>query len=144
MPPVKPLDRISEKWSRQSQAATPEYIAGIQNPRKSWAAATAAAESNYEAGVQAAISRKAFGNGVKRAGDSKWQQGALAKGSQRWGPGIAASKDLYEQGFAPYRAAIESITLPARGPKGDPANINRVALIAAKLHETKLRIQAGG
>lgn len=144
MPPVKSLDRISNKWTRQSQAATPEYEAGINNPRRSWSAATVAAEGNYEQGVQAAIGRKAFGNGVRRAGDASWKEGALKKGTARWGPGIAASRAKYEKGFAPYRQAIENIDLPPRGPKGDPANINRVAVIATALHDEKLRIQAGG
>lgn len=144
MPAVKSMDRITKKWVRQSATAAPEYKAGIENPRVSWSEATAASEANYESGVTAAIGRKAFGKGVRRAGDAAWKEGALNKGTARWGAGIAASENKYQRGYAPYRAELESITLPPRGPKGDPANINRVAIIADRLHAKKLEIQGAG
>jgi hypothetical protein len=143
MPPVKSLDRISEKWARQSSTAQPEYTAGIQNPRKDWAQATAQAESSYEKGVQTGIQEKRFSKGVKNAGTAKWQENALAKGSTRWAEGISLSKSAYVDGFSPYRTIIENLQLPVRGPKGDPANIQRVAAIATALHAEKKRRKAG-
>lgn len=141
MPPVKSLDRISAKWARVAQVSGPEYEAGVTNPRRSWMQATAAAEANFEKGVQAAIQRKSFGKGVKAAGDDKWQKNTLQKGAVRWAAGINLAKGAFEAGFAPYRAVIERTTLPARGPKGDPANIQRVAIIADALHKEKLKIK---
>lgn len=138
MPAVKPLDRISDKWARVAAVSTPEYEAGIANPRRPWAEATADAESSYEQGVQAAISRKAFAKGVRNAGNAKWQNAAMTKGKDRWAAGIAGSKEAYSRGFAPYRTVIENVQLPARGPKGDPKNIQRVAIIAKALHDAKL------
>ena len=143
MPAVKPLDRISSKWARVAAASQSEYEEGIKNPRKSWSAETAKAESAYEAGIQQAISKKRFSAGVKKAGDAKWQENALAKGPARWSQGIGLSTAAYEQGFAPFRAVIEGITLPARGPKGDPKNIRRVEVIAKALHEKKLAMAGG-
>jgi len=141
MPPVKSLARASEKWARQSQAATPEYIAGVTDPKADWAKNTAAAEDNYQKGVQAAIARKAFGKGVTKAGTAKWQEAALTKGAVRWPEGIAIARPAYEAGFAPYRTVIEQTVLPPRGPVGDPRNIQRVAAIALALHKKKLEIQ---
>lgn len=143
MPPVKSVARASEKWERQSAAATPEYLTGVADPKTDWATATAAAEKNYVAGVQAAAARGAFGKGVKRAGTSKWQENAINKGGIRWAAGIAISKPAYEEGFAPYRAVIEATNLPPRGPVGDPANIARVAAMAKALHDKKLQLQKG-
>jgi len=139
---VKDLNRISLKWTRQSAAAQPEYEFGVQNPRRSWAKATAEAEGAYQAGVQKAISEKRFGKGVKKAGDTKWQKNTLEKGPARWTQGIQLSEDSYQTGFAPYRETLKSLTLPPRGPKGDPANINRVALVAKALHEKKLSLKS--
>lgn len=143
MPPVKSLDRISEKWKRQSSAAQTEYTQGIENPRRDWAQATAQAESSYEKGVQNSIQEKRFSKGVKNAGTAKWQENALKKGPTRWAEGISLSTDAYQAGFAPYRTIIENLNLPARGPKGDPANIQRVAKLAEALHAEKKRRKAG-
>lgn len=138
MPPVKSLSRSSEKWSRQSAAAQPEYVAGVQQPRKDWADATSNAAENYAQGVQQAIQDNRFQQGVRAAGTSTWQSQTLAKGPGRWADGIRKSTDRYEKGFAPFRQVIENIDLPARGPKGDPRNIERVAIIANALHQAKV------
>lgn len=141
MPAVKSLDRISKKWARVAQASQAEYEEGVRNPRKNWAEETAAAEQRYEQGITQAISQKRFGKGVRAAGQEKWQRNSVEKGPQRWANGIQLSQDNYERGFAPYRSVIEGITLPPRGPKGDPKNIQRVSAIADALHKEKLARQ---
>jgi len=136
---VKSMDRIKNKWVSSTQANQQEYEDGIKNPRKDWASETAKAEKNYNAGVQAAISQGRFGKGVSKAGTNKWQEKSLAKGPGRWASGVALSANDYEKGFAPYRQVLEGLTLPERGPKGDPKNINRVAAVAKALHEKKIQ-----
>lgn len=143
MADIKPLARTKEKWKRQSAVSTPEYEAGVRDPKTDWSDATAAAEKNYNTGVQQAIQRGAFGRGVKKAGTAAWQEGALTKGTTRWAQGIAISEDKYAEGFAPYHDVISNLKLPARGPKGDPANIQRVAAVAKALHDKKIAIQSG-
>lgn len=139
MPAVKSLDKISSKWSRVAQQSQQAYEEGVQNPRRDWAENTAKAANNYAAGVQAAISNKRFEKGVAAAGNSKWQAAALEKGPARWAEGVRLGQSNYERGFAPYRTVIENTNLPARGPVGDPANINRVKVVADALHKEKLR-----
>lgn len=139
MPAVKSLDKISEKWSRVSQNSQRAYEDGIRNPRADWAENTAKAANAYAAGVQAAVSSGRFAKGVQAAGNSKWQQNAIEKGPGRWAEGIRLSQESYERGFSPYRTVIEGLTLPERGPVGDPSNINRVKIIAEALHKEKLR-----
>ncbi len=138
MPPVKSLDKISEKWARVAAVSQPDYIDGIRNPRADWAQQTAAAAPNYNAGVQKAIQEKRFEKGVTSAGTNKWQERSLAVGPDRWLQGINLSKNAYENGFAPFRQVIERIVLPKRGAKGDPKNIQRVAILAEALHKEKL------
>jgi len=141
---IKSIDRATEKWKRQSSVSGPEYKAGIEAPRTDWAAATLAAENNYNAGVQAAIARKAFGKGVQKAGSPKWKDKALSVGVNRWSEGISTSTDAYAKGFGPFRDVISKLTLPPRGAKGSPGNIQRVAAVANALHEEKLKRQAAG
>jgi len=138
MPAVKPLDRISKKWTDVSQRSQGSYEEGVKNPRRSWSEATAAAEASYEQGVSQAIQQKRFGKGVKAAGDSAWSKGAIEKGPGRWAEGVRVGQSNYEKGFAPFRQVIENTTLPPRGPKGDPKNIDRVRAMAGALHKAKL------
>ena len=141
MPAVKALDRISSKWARVASVSQPEYEEGVRNPRSDWAEKTKAAEGNYDRGVQQAIQQKRFGKGVARAGTAKWQKNSIEKGVNRWAQGIQVSQAAYEAGFQPYREVIMRTTLPPRGPKGDPKNIQRVAVMADALHKERLSRQ---
>lgn len=134
---IKSVSDIAKKWSTVTPQRTEDYTTGVQNPRKSWAANTKAAESAYEAGVQKAVTKKSFGKGVSAAGDSKWQEGATTKGVARWGAGVAGSGSNYEAGFAPYASAIASTTLPPRYAKRDPRNLERVRAVVDSVSKAK-------
>ena len=123
---IKSLDAIVEKYTRVTPGRTEDYRLGVENPRESWAKQTQAAEGNYEAGVQKAIAEKRFGKGVSAAGDAKWLRGAVEKGVVRWGPGVAAAGPEFASGFGKIHQAIAGASLPPRGPKGDPRNLERV------------------
>lgn len=129
------------KWARRAGSAGQEYAEGVANPRVSWAQATTAAAAAQAAGVQQAITEKRFEKGVARAGDETWKKGAMTKGPGRFAEGVAGAEAAYAAGVAPYTAAIESLKLPPRGPKGDPRNLERVKVVAMKMREVKVRQQ---
>lgn len=134
---IRTIDQIAKKFATVTPGRTEDYRFGVENPRRSWMGATAASESAYESGVQAAIAKKRFGKGVKAAGDGKWSKGAIEKGTMRWGPGVSMAEADFAAGFSPYRDAIAHCTLPPRYARRDPRNLERVkaivnALIAAK------------
>ena len=125
------------KWARNAAASSNEYAQGVQNPRRSWQAGAGAAGGNYQVGVQQAIANNRYEAGVQKAGDAKYKAGVQEKGVARYGQGVSSqgAQSRYQQGFNPYESAIEGVTLPPRGPKGQ--NLGRVqaiqdALIAAK------------
>lgn len=134
---IRSVDQIASKWAEVTPMRSADYAAGIANPRRSWMAATKAAEGAYQDGVTKAIARKSFGKGVSKAGDEKWSRKAMSRGVANWGPGVADAKGDYAAGFAPYQAAISSAVLPPRYAKRDPRNLARVkavvdALVAKK------------
>jgi hypothetical protein len=139
MPAIKAMDRISTKWQRVTSGAGLEYEEGVRNPAKNWAVETSAANAAYKAGMQASLSNDSFLKGVQKAGQTKWQTNAIAKGPIRFAQGVSLGIDAYSAGFSPYHNLIRSINLPARGAKGDPKNINRVAVLAAALHDLKVK-----
>lgn len=126
------------RWATRTAAAAGDYQAGVQNPRQSWSQATVAASDAHKAATTKALAEGRFAKGVQKAGDAKWQRGAVGKGTERFASGAAAGQQDYEQGVAPFLAVIERTQLPPRGPKGDPANIRRVAVLAAALHTAKV------
>jgi len=138
MPEIKSSQNIAEKWQRVTPQRTEDYKQGVESPRVDWAKATQQAAAAQAAGVQAAIAEKRFEKGVAKAGTSKWQKNASEKGTQRWGAGVQAAGEDYATGFQPYADTIKSTTLPARYPKGDPRNLERVKVMAQALHAKKV------
>jgi hypothetical protein len=124
----------SEKWSRKAAASSQDYSNGIDNPRVDWATATKAAEPNFKTAVVEAANAGRFGKGVTAAGTAAWSAGAKNKGVPRWASGIAASTDKFAAGIQGVLSTISALTLPPRGVKGDPRNLERVRVIANALH----------
>lgn len=132
---IKPIEQSSDKWSRRSAVAGADYQAGVTNPRRDWAEAASAADANYRAGVTQAANAGRFASGVRSAGSDKWRKKALAVGPGRFAEGVNVAKPDWEAGFRPYHEVISSVSLPPRGPKGSPANLQRVNAVATALRQ---------
>jgi len=138
MTDIRPLEEVANKWKTVTPGRSDEYRKGVTSPRKSWSENTQNAKEAYNSGVQDAISKNSFSEGVAAAGDQTWKTGALNKGVSRWPQGVAMGGDKYRSGFAPYHSVIASTTLSPRGAKGDPRNYIRVQEIGSALHEAKV------
>ena len=139
MADIKNISEIADKWARVTPGRSRDYADGINNPRRSWATATAAAKDAWKQGIDEAAARGAFEDGVNDAGDSKWKRKASTLGVNRFGEGVRAAKGDYQSGFAPFVQVIQGVDLPPRGAKGDPRNYERSKLIGEALHEAKIR-----
>lgn len=137
MAAIKDVSSIARKWADVTPQRSGEYERGVKNPTRDYAANAQAAESAYNAGVQAAIQNGRFKKGVARVGNVKWQSRAAELGTQRYGPGVQAAKGDYETGFAPYQNAIASAVLPPRGPRRSPQNLQRVNAIVQAISAKK-------
>ncbi len=131
------VGRVAAKWARRAASAGTEYSEGVANPSRSWSQASQAAAPNYAAGVQAAVARGGFARGVQAAGDAAWSQGATTKGPARFAEGVQLAQPAYTSGFGRVAAAINATALPPRQPTGSPANIQRVAAIATALRKLR-------
>lgn len=144
MPAIKDTARIASKWSLVAGRSSDAYLEGVENPRVDWKQATLAANGNWEASTQRAITQKSFRSGVDRSSTNLWQEGAINKGVSRYSAGVLLGQANYERGFAPFAAVIRATNLPERKPKGDPANIQRVSIMAKALHDAKLKLIGTG
>ncbi|MBA7608299.1 hypothetical protein ES703_15476 [subsurface metagenome] len=134
---VKSADKIAKKWARVTPDRITDYEDGVRNPQKDWEKETADAEPRYEAGIKAAMARKAFGKGVRKVGTSKQKSASIIKGIPRWPEGVRGAEDDMRKGIEPYVAILEALKLPERFPTGDPRNIKRVEVIQHALHKGK-------
>ena len=134
---IRPIDKVANKWGEVTPLRASQYADGVQNPRRDWATSAGAANATYARAVTVAAQAGRYGAGVKKAGSDKWQKKALSKGPNRFSEGVMLGKADFQEGFAPYHEVIARTELPPRGPKGDPANINRVAVIAKALSDKK-------
>lgn len=134
---VRDAGSSAKKFADRAAAATPDYKAGIAGAGNAWQQNTASATDNYNAGVQGAISRNAFQKGVTKSGGGYWEQRASTLGANRFADGVRAGMTNYQEGVAPYTDVLSKLNLPARGPKGDPRNLQRAADVATALRLAK-------
>ena len=138
MTAIKPLNQIADKWAKNSAQSSDEYRQGVLNPRKDWATETVNAKENWEAGLADAISRDAFADGVQEAGTPKWKARASSVGPGRYRQGVGVAKPEFTSGFSRFHSVIAGLTLPPRGPKGSPENLDRVRVLAEALHNERV------
>jgi hypothetical protein len=139
MADIMSLDQIVAKWIRVTPGRSEDYRAGVTSPRKDWASAAAASEAAWAGGVSAAAAIRSFSRGVTAVGTPGWQGPTLSKGVTRWPEGVRGAEAKYRSGFSGPHGVIARTTLPPRGPAGDPGNIERTRVIAAALHDYKVR-----
>lgn len=130
---MRSAQQAAEKFVNRSAQAAPDYVEGAQSTTKDQAALAAAAEKNYEQGVQEAIGRKAFATGVRKAGKAKWLAGVVEKGANRFAEGVRTAQSAYAEESGKYDNARRAADSLPRGLKGSAQNINRaVAVINAQ------------
>lgn len=140
---VRRLDRAKRRFEQRAAGAAQDYVEGVME-NTDWEQQATAAQGNYDAGVQKAVQQKRYSKGVRKAGQATYQQGVRVKGGGRFAEGVQQSGDKWETGFEPYRAAIEATSLPARGPRGGPANKQRMIANLDAIIAAADRIKGGG
>jgi hypothetical protein len=135
---IKPIDTIAAKFVKRASAAGGDYKDGVMNPRRPQMESAIAAADSWAAGVQQAVTDKRFAKGLQRAGNAKWQDRASNVGAQRYPQGVQAAQGSYTADFGPYLQVLSNLNLPARFPRGDPRNNDRVAAVTVALHQKKV------
>jgi hypothetical protein len=138
MPKTKEIGKIVDNWKKYTAVHVDDYLTGIQNPRNDWATATAAAETNWKAGLTAAQTAGRFAKGVAKSGTAYWKEKATVKGRSRWPEGVAVGDQNYSAGITPYLQVITATDIGPKYAAGDPRNIERVRKLADALHKKKL------
>lgn len=138
MAEIKSIAAIQEKWGRVTPGRSEDYTLGIKNPKRDWAQAATAAKESHKSAMTAAAAADSYAKGVARAGTARWQDRAVKKGPSRFAEGVIVGAADYGAGFAPYADTIKATALPARFPRGDIRNLDRVKVISQALRKKKM------
>ncbi len=134
---MKDIGSLATKFSNRAQAAVPDYKAGVSAPRRDQMQSAIAAGDVWAQAVQDAASRDAFRKGLTKAGPSKWAANALSLGAARYPQGVQVAAPAWQSGFQPFYTVLSNLTLPPRGLRRSPQNLQRVQVVDAALAAAK-------
>ncbi len=128
------------KWQSRSAGAGSDYAEGARTTDKDQAQRAIAAKAVYQQALQESFTRDAYARGLGKSGKAGWLAGVEQKGTANYSTGVSADsarqKYLSESGkFDPARKAADSLP---RGPKGSPANLQRVTAVVSALRAAKV------
>lgn len=135
---VKDIASSSEKWQRNAANAASEMAAAAIAAADTWLREAIKSQDNWKAGVSAAMAGNRFSRGIQRAGADKFSRKVQAVAESRFREGVGAGASDYRSGVEPYLAALAALTLDARKPRGDPANLRRVEQVDKLLNQKRL------
>lgn len=134
---VKDATASATKFQNNASLAGTAYTNGVQGAGPTWQANTAAAANTWQQGVQQAAQEGRFAAGVNNAAQQKYTARAATVGPGRYTAGVQTAGPAWQAGTAPYLQVLAGLTLPARQPKGSPANNARVQMVTAALRAKK-------
>lgn len=135
--PVAVRRNIGQKFVTRAAAAVDAYHDGVLNPRQDWQASTLAAKERHRKAVTESLARDDWSRAIGNTPSSYQQQQAATLGPARFSQGVSQAGDKYERAVTPYLDTIAGLSLPPRGPKGDPTNMKRAEMVASALHAKK-------
>lgn len=131
---------VADKWAQVTPGRSSFYESGSQGKGGDWESNTVAAKGVYKMAISASGIENRYAGGVRKAGGAKWERKVKDVGVSRYGPGISAGKDDYASGFAEYASMLSGMSIPDRGPRGDPGNYAIVEKVGSALHKKRLAL----
>jgi hypothetical protein len=136
---------LADKFKRHVEVAGPDYEYGVKNPVRTWIEEFEAAVSAIQEGMRKAAEELRFLAGAKRVGQKKWADNTGRKGPARWRDETPKRADEWHREFNPFAEELEKLVLEAKGPKGDPRNVDiRVKPVVSALVKKKREIRGLG
>lgn len=128
---IKDTSTLAAKFVKRAQAATTDLQNGLQNPRRSQTAEAIAAVPRWTQAVSSPDASKRLATNLQKAGDGKWQANAIRKGvtEGRYSAGVGSAGPDWAAGTEPMLNALRNLTLPEKGLRRSPQNLQRVAAV---------------
>lgn len=141
---TKSIQESQAKWGLVTPGRAAEYSARAQAAGQKWESGAIGAVPIMLQALSAANMAARVAQGLRRAGAGKFSRKIRTVGEMRFGPGIAAAVADYGERFAPFLQIIQGVTLPGRGPRGDPRNYQRSTAVGDALYRARIASSAAG
>lgn len=99
---------VAQKWSQRSQAAAPDYTAGINRVTSSPTAAAAAAVQTWLARLQDPATAQKYVRKLNAVTLEQWKTAAANYGASRYSQGVANKEAKYQAAITPLLQYIDS------------------------------------
>ncbi len=128
---IRDVGSLALKFVRRGQAAVDDWKTGVQQTTKSQSGEAIAAASRWQQALQGDAVLSRFKSKLTAAGDGKWRDNAVTKGATqgRFAGGIGAAGPAWAAGVTPIFDALRSLSLPDRGLKRSPQNLDRARIV---------------
>ena len=134
---------MAKKWGDVTPGRSGYYEANTPGAASKWETNTKAAKSTYKTAVADPKIGDRFEGGVRgKAG--KFARKVTDVGVARFGPGVSAAITDMSDGFTPYAALLNTISVPDRKPRGDVSNYDIVKKVGSELHAKRLALLGAG
>jgi len=128
---IRDVGSLSQKFVRRGQAAVDDWKTGVQQTTKSQSGEAIAAAGRWQQALQGDAVLTRFKSKLTAAGDGKWRDNAVTKGATqgRFAGGIGAAGPAWAAGVTPIFDALRALSLPDRGLKRSPQNLDRARIV---------------
>lgn len=135
---------IAAKYKEVTPGRQRYYEQNAPAAGQDWESAAIGATSTFLAGIQASGIEKRYAGGIRKVGAEKYSRKVKEVGAARYGPGVQAGAQDYQNNISDYVQTIAGLSLPKKGPRGDPSNIERVRVVANALAAKRLALIGAG
>lgn len=142
---VKDLAASAGKWATRASGASSEFQTAAVAAADKWARNAQSAQSNFRQGIAAGNIDVRFARGIARAAQlNKFARKLQAYGSGRYSQGVSEAEGDWSSGFGPYHQVLTGLALPARKPRGDAGNYERVRAVGSALNAKRIAMLGAG
>lgn len=134
---AKSASQVAEKYATRAAAASGDFVEGARTTTKDQSAAAIAAAGIWKQALDASAASGAFVKGLQRAGKSKWLDGVVSKGGNRYAEGVGQAAGDYASESSKFDSARGAANSLPRGLKGSAQNIARVTAVVNALVTAK-------
>lgn len=138
---VASVSDAASYWQQGARARASRYGTNAAAAGTDWETNAKAAAANYKSAVSAGNIDKMFSGGITRAGAGKFTRKVNDVGITRFPQGVDAGAQDYQNGVSPFLDTLKGLSLPARKPRGDPANQARSTQVQVELFKKRLALR---
>lgn len=141
---VADASRMLAKYTARTQASAPDYVYGVQNPRRSFKAAALAANGKWKNRTQEAIQQDRFAQGMQSVNEQEAIATATADGGSAYTSGIQKRLAKVGRAFAIIAPQIARVSAQVQAMPQDTPAAREARMLANLRGMRTVSVRSGG